>query len=119
MQLSNEEYISRSYILLRLGARMSGHNFWLLLLTWSCSQKEKNIIVSSGAEHELNFRGPYDIVNLGLLFNFKEEQSKAAITKNCRAVLFHAQARKGTERSGDGNNEDDNYEPKEKRAKAE
>ena len=115
--------------------------------------KGKNIIVSSGAEHELNFRGPYDIVNLGLLFNFNEEQSKAAITKNCRAVLFHAQARKGTERSvisgtrllphvveqakdiveatcrggetskndmiGDGNNEDDDYEPKVKRAKAE
>ena len=29
----------------------------------------------------------------------KEEQSKAAITKNCRGVLFHADARKGTERS--------------------
>lgn len=115
--------------------------------------KGKNIIVSSGAEHELDFRGPYDIVNLGLLFNFKDEQSKAAITKNCRAVLFHAQARKGTERSvisgtrlpphaieeakdivkatcsrgkiskddvtGNGNNEDDDFEPKVKRAKAE
>ena len=115
--------------------------------------KGKNIIVSSGAEHELDFRGPYDIVNLGLLFNFKEEQSKAAITKNCRAVLFHSQARKGTERSvisgrrllvhaneqakdsmeatcsrgktsmddvnANGNNEDDDYEPKDKRAKAE
>lgn len=115
--------------------------------------KGKNIIVSSGAEHELDLRGPYDIVNLGLLFNFKEEQSKAAITKNCRAVLFHAQARKGTERSvisgrcllphvneqakdimeatcsggktskddvtGNGNSEDDDYEPKDKRAKAE
>lgn len=117
--------------------------------------KGKNIIVSSGAEHELDFRGPYDIVNLGLLFRFKEEQSKAAITKNCRAVLFHAQARKGTERSvisgrrlpphvneeakdieatcsrgktskdddfqnkviGNGNNEGDDYEPKDKRAK--
>ena len=61
--------------------------------------KGKNIIVSSGAEHELDFRGPYDLVNLGLLFNFKEEQSKAAITKNCRAVMFHAEARRGTERS--------------------
>lgn len=117
--------------------------------------KGKNIIVSSGAEHELDFRGPYDIVNLGLLFRFKEEQSKAAITKNCRAVLYHAQARKSTERSvisgrrvpphvneeakdieatcsrgktskdddfqnkviGNGNNEGDDYEPKDKRAK--
>jgi len=61
--------------------------------------KGKNIIVSSGAENELDFRGPYDIINLGLLFNFKEEQSKAAVTKNCRAVLFRAEARKGTERS--------------------
>lgn len=61
--------------------------------------KGKNIIMSSGAEHELDFRGPYDLVNLGLLFNFKEEQSKAAITKNCRAVLFHSEARRGAERS--------------------
>lgn len=61
--------------------------------------KGKHIIVSSAAENELDFRGPYDIVNLGLLFNFNEEQSKAAVTKNCRAVLFHAEARKGTERS--------------------
>ena len=123
--------------------------------------KGKNIIVSSGAENELDFRGPYDIINLGLLFNFKEEQSKAAVTKNCRAVLFHAEARKGTERSvisgkalarldtqeaeneediasednaddddddgddhaqevaNDGNSEDDNYEPKEKKSKVE
>ena len=61
--------------------------------------KGKNIIISSGAENELDFRGPYDIINLGLLFNFKEEQSKAAVTKNCRDVLFHVDARKGTERS--------------------
>ena len=61
--------------------------------------KGKNIIISSGAVNELDFRGPYDIINLGLLFNLKEEQSKAAITKNCRDVLFHADARKGTERS--------------------
>lgn len=61
--------------------------------------KGKNIIISSAAEHELDFRGPYDIVNLGMLFNLNEEQSKAAITKNCRAVLFHSEARKGTERS--------------------
>ncbi|XP_022782813.1 ribonuclease P protein subunit p30-like [Stylophora pistillata] len=61
--------------------------------------KGKNIIVSSGAEEELDFRGPYDIVNLGMLFKLKDEQSKAAVTKNCRAVLFHSEARKGTEKS--------------------
>ena len=105
--------------------------------------KGKNIIISSGAKQELDFRGPYDLVNLGLLFKFKEEQSKAATTKNCRAVLFHAEARKGTERSvmsgkllpslaneraaninkargeatGNDSNGDEDYEPKDKRAK--
>ena len=61
--------------------------------------KGKNIIISSGAVNELDFRGPYDIINLGLLFNLKEGQSKEAITKNCRDVLFHSDARKSTERS--------------------
>ena len=61
--------------------------------------KGKNIVISSGAENEMDFRGPYDIINLGLLFNLTEEQSKAAVTKNCRAVLFHSEARRGTERS--------------------
>ena len=116
--------------------------------------KGKNIIVSSGAEDELDFRGPYDIINLGLLFNFNEEQSKATITKNCRAVLYHTEARKGTERSvisgkavtrptimetdsGEdiatednddikeengssvGSDEEDDYEPQEKKSKVE
>lgn len=61
--------------------------------------KGKNIIITSGAEDVLDFRGPYDIVNLGMLFKLKEEQSKSAVTKNCRAVLFHSEARKGTEKS--------------------
>ena len=61
--------------------------------------KGKNIIVSSGADNEMDFRGPYDLINLGLLFNFTEKQSKAAVTNNCRAVLFHKEARSDTVKS--------------------
>ena len=89
------------------------NTFWVWGLQFVCNKrlvptaldlgvfaKGKNIIILSGAVNELDFRGPYyDISNLGLLFNLKEEQSKAVITKNCKDVLFHANARKGTGRS--------------------
>lgn len=59
----------------------------------------RNIIISSEAVDEMDLRGPYDISNLGLLFGLKEDQSKAAVSKHVRAVLFHADARKGTGKS--------------------
>ena len=61
--------------------------------------KGKNVFISSGAENPMDFRGPYDLVNLGLLFDLKEEQSKAAVSTNCRAILFHSESRKGSWRS--------------------
>ncbi|KAL0984140.1 hypothetical protein UPYG_G00137620 [Umbra pygmaea] len=56
--------------------------------------KGKNVIVSSGAEHPLEMRGPYDISNLGLLFGLSEEDGKAAVSTNCRAVCLHGETRK-------------------------
>ena len=38
--------------------------------------KGRNIIISSGAVNELDFRGPYDIINLGLLFNLRRNNQK-------------------------------------------
>ncbi|KAL8621275.1 hypothetical protein ACOMHN_008100 [Nucella lapillus] len=56
--------------------------------------KGKNIIISSGCEKVMELRGPYEIMNLGLLFGLTSPQSKDAVSKNCRAVLKHAEARK-------------------------
>ncbi|XP_076439526.1 ribonuclease P protein subunit p30-like [Babylonia areolata] len=56
--------------------------------------KGKNLIISSGCEKAIEMRGPYDIINLGLLFGLSQAQSKNAISRNCRAVLKHAEARK-------------------------
>ncbi|XP_014034368.1 ribonuclease P protein subunit p30 isoform X2 [Salmo salar] len=53
-----------------------------------------NLIVTSGAERPLELRGPYDIANLGLLFGLSEEDGKAAISTNCRAVHLHGETRK-------------------------
>ncbi|NP_001135032.1 ribonuclease P protein subunit p30 [Salmo salar] len=61
-------------------------------LTETC--KGKNLIVTSGAERPLELRGPYDIANLGLLFGLSEEDGKAAISTNCRAVHLHGETRK-------------------------
>ncbi|XP_035989091.1 ribonuclease P protein subunit p30 isoform X2 [Fundulus heteroclitus] len=54
------------------------------------SCKGKNVILSSAAEKALELRGPYDIVNLGLLFGLSDTDSKEAVTSTCRAVLLHA-----------------------------
>lgn len=58
--------------------------------------KGKNVVVSSGAESVMELRGPYDLVNLGLLFGLKQDQSKASISKNIRSVIYHAEARNRT-----------------------
>uniref|UniRef100_A0AAY5L5A7 Ribonuclease P protein subunit p30 n=1 Tax=Esox lucius TaxID=8010 RepID=A0AAY5L5A7_ESOLU len=56
--------------------------------------KGKNVIVTSGAERPLELRGPYDIANLGLLFGLSEQDGKAAVSTNCRAVHLHGETRK-------------------------
>ncbi|XP_065176884.1 ribonuclease P protein subunit p30-like [Sycon ciliatum] len=55
----------------------------------------KNVIVSSGALSAMQVRAPYDVVNLGLLFDWSSDQSKAAVSKHGRSVLCHADARRG------------------------
>lgn len=56
--------------------------------------KSKNIIVSSGATNPFHVRGPYDIINLGLILGLSEEQAKAAITVACRHLLIKAAGRR-------------------------
>lgn len=116
-----------------------------LAINLVATAKGRNVIVSSGATNEMDFRGPYDLINLGLLFNFTEKQSKAALTNNCRAVLFHKEARAdtaksiisgkaltdieaakdssgdstGEDESGSDSDKDDDFEPMEKKAKQE
>ena len=61
--------------------------------------KGRNIIISSEAQGVMDLRGPYDISNLGLLFGLKGDQAKAAVSTNVRAVLFRAEARRGSGKS--------------------
>uniref|UniRef100_A0A8C6HWY1 Ribonuclease P protein subunit p30 n=1 Tax=Mus spicilegus TaxID=10103 RepID=A0A8C6HWY1_MUSSI len=56
--------------------------------------KGKNVILSSAAERPLEIRGPYDVANLGLLFGLSENDGKAAVSTNCRAVFLHGETRK-------------------------
>ncbi|XP_046991344.1 ribonuclease P protein subunit p30 isoform X1 [Schistocerca americana] len=56
--------------------------------------KSKNVIISSGARESKYIRGPYDIVNLGLIFGLSEEQTKKAVSSTCRALLTHADGRR-------------------------
>lgn len=56
--------------------------------------KSKNVIISSGAQESKYIRGPYDIVNLGLIFGLSEEQAKKAVSSTCRSLLIHADGRR-------------------------
>ncbi|CAH0390069.1 unnamed protein product [Bemisia tabaci] len=91
-------------------------------------QFSKNIIFTSGAESLSHIRGPYDVINLGVLFGFYEGPAKAAISTTCRSLFLKAEERwygkvpvvfKATslvERKNDHENE---LEPKKKRPKDE
>ncbi|XP_049418641.1 ribonuclease P protein subunit p30 [Epinephelus fuscoguttatus] len=56
--------------------------------------KGKNVILSSAAEKPLELRGPYDITNLGLLFDLSDEDAKEAVSSTCRSAVLHAETRK-------------------------
>ncbi|CAG12154.1 unnamed protein product, partial [Tetraodon nigroviridis] len=56
--------------------------------------KGKNVILTSKAEKPLELRGPYDIINLGLLFGLSDGDAKEAVSSTCRSVLLHAETRR-------------------------
>ncbi|KYB27157.1 ribonuclease P protein subunit p30 [Tribolium castaneum] len=56
--------------------------------------KSRNVIVSSLAERPSLLRGPYDIINLGLIFGLNEEQAKNSITTCGRKVFINSVGRK-------------------------
>ncbi|XP_072177707.1 ribonuclease P protein subunit p30-like [Diadema setosum] len=68
-------------------------------LTLVAACKGKNIILSSDAGNVMDLRGPHDVANLGHLFGLTEDQAKAAVSSNCRAVLMHAVTRNTTIKS--------------------
>jgi len=56
--------------------------------------KGKNIILTNGAVKASEVRGPYDLMNLGVLFGMNQSQAKDAVTRNFDAVLRHSLTRK-------------------------
>ncbi|KAM8717065.1 hypothetical protein ACLKA7_003864 [Drosophila subpalustris] len=56
--------------------------------------KSKNIIFSSGAIHEFQLRGPYDVANLAFIFGLSEDQGKNAIDRFCRQLFLRAESRR-------------------------
>ncbi|GJQ86603.1 hypothetical protein Trydic_g7836 [Trypoxylus dichotomus] len=55
--------------------------------------KSKNIIISSGATSSMLLRGPYDIINLGIIFGLSEEQAKNSILHCGRNVYLNSLGR--------------------------
>ncbi|GLV48624.1 RNaseP protein p30 [Carabus blaptoides fortunei] len=56
--------------------------------------KSKNVIITSGALNQLSLRGPYDVINLGLLFGLSEVQAKSAISSACNDLINRAVGRR-------------------------
>nr|CAI5864662.1 unnamed protein product [Callosobruchus analis] len=56
--------------------------------------KSRNIIISSGADRLDLLRGPYDIINLGLIFGLSELQCKTAITHCTRKTVINSVGRR-------------------------
>ncbi|XP_017131749.1 ribonuclease P protein subunit p30 [Drosophila elegans] len=56
--------------------------------------KSKNIIFSSGATHEFQLRGPYDVANLAFIFGLSEDQGKNAVDRHCRQLFLRAESRR-------------------------
>ncbi|KAH8352404.1 hypothetical protein KR084_003948 [Drosophila pseudotakahashii] len=56
--------------------------------------KSKNIIFSSGAAHQFQLRGPYDVANLAFIFGLSEDQGKNAVDRHCRQLFLKAESRR-------------------------
>lgn len=56
--------------------------------------KSKNIILSSKALQPIEFRGPYDVANLGMLFSMTENLVPRVVSHNCRCAVVHSFVRK-------------------------
>ncbi|XP_017154955.1 ribonuclease P protein subunit p30 [Drosophila miranda] len=61
---------------------------------YSIKGKSKNIVLSSGAEHEFQLRGPYDVANLAFIFGLSEDQGKNAVDRFCRQIFLRAESRR-------------------------
>ncbi|KAI8849393.1 RNase P subunit p30-domain-containing protein [Chytridium lagenaria] len=59
----------------------------------------KNILISSEAIHDMDIRGPRDVMNIATLLGLSEDQARYCMTTSGRNVLYHAVARKETFRS--------------------
>lgn len=69
-------------------------NVFTNALALTRATRGKGVIISSGARSAFELRGPYDVINLATLFGLSEQDAKAAVSRNCDAVLAHAKARK-------------------------
>ncbi len=59
------------------------------------SSRFRGVVCCSGAEREISFRYPNDIVNLGHILGFDDvAQSRECITSNPKSVLLHARESK-------------------------
>jgi len=54
----------------------------------------RNIIISSEAQHALELRGPYDVMNMSCLFGLDTSFAKQSVSSTCRAAIFRGASRK-------------------------
>ncbi|GAB5368463.1 hypothetical protein AAMO2058_001321400 [Amorphochlora amoebiformis] len=50
----------------------------------------RNIILTSGAGHSFELRGPHDVINLGIIFGLKEKNAHQSITSIPKSIMDRA-----------------------------
>lgn len=63
-------------------------------LQYHLSGRGRGVIISSEAKDRFHVRSPYDVSNLGLIFNLSEDQARSSVNLMCRKVLITAESRR-------------------------
>lgn len=58
------------------------------------ASRGKNIIISSEMRQIMEIRGPYDVMNIAVLFGLNPSESRKCLIDNCKKVIRHADERK-------------------------
>ena len=58
------------------------------------ASRGRGLIISSESAQAIDARGPYDVINLAVLWGLSQEKAQDAVRGNCRGVVVHADRRR-------------------------
>ena len=58
------------------------------------ASRGRGLIISSELTQAIDARGPYDVMNLAVLWGLSQDKAQEAVQGNCRGVIMHADRRR-------------------------